>query len=155
MYFQETSPFHLLHHSQYHFWLLFPFTIHVEWLGWTLDDLISTPGCSRDFSAQLHSDSLSYSSTLLFNVYDRLFHQRQEGQVLKLNTHIHIVLLIRLFLLSHFFILFFYILYDCIYCFMFCMLLFLFVQTSLMYYCYMCYVLGILFHYVVLCIVCV
>jgi len=48
------------------------------------------------------------------------------------------------------------ILYHCIYSYMFCMLLFNFVQVSLMYtYCYMCSVLCTLFHCVVLFIVCV
>jgi hypothetical protein len=48
------------------------------------------------------------------------------------------------------------ILYHCICGCMFCMLLFDFVQVSLMYfYCYICSVLGILFCCVVLCIVCV
>ena len=57
------------------------------------------------------------------------------------------------------FITFFYIFcsifYHCIYGCMFCMLLFNFVQVSVMYYCYVCSVLGILLHCVVLCIVCV
>jgi len=46
---------------------------------------------------------------------------------------------------------FYYYIYGC----MFCMLLFNFVQVSVMYYCYVCSVLGILLHCVVLCIVCV
>jgi len=61
-----------------------------------------------------------------------------------------------LFCLSHFIIFFGSILYHCICGCMFCMLLFDFIEVSLMYfYCYVCSVLGILFHCVVLCIVCV
>ena len=46
------------------------------------------------------------------------------------------------------------ILYHCMYGYMFCMLLFNFVQAFLMYYCYICSAVGILFHCVV-CAVCV
>jgi hypothetical protein len=46
------------------------------------------------------------------------------------------------------------ILYHCMYGYMFCMLLFNFVQAFLMYYCYICSALGILFD-CVLCTVCV
>jgi hypothetical protein len=58
-----------------------------------------------------------------------------------------------LFCLSHSFgSILYHFMYGC----MFCMLMFNFVQVSLMYsYCYVCSVLGILFHCVVLCIVCV